>query len=291
MNTNTTTIPNRKYFGFLSGSFLKVFAIVIMFIDHFAAGFIYPAIVSGDMGRWLLDFDIQASPLEIYDHFYLILRGIGRFAFPIFCYLLVEGYLHTRSKKRYAITLSIFGFISEIPFDIALIARKNYDTLNLIEIYQNSDKDLWEYQNVYFTLALGVLGMWAADTILKKLREHNIVLAYAASILPFAIAALAAYYMKTDYSHYGICVIAILYYFHNIRPIATLLAYLFMAFTMSTALTGGMEEWSFPAFILMNLYNGQRGFIKKNFKYFFYIFYPAHLILIFFLRYFILTRG
>ena len=290
MNYSTTTIPVNKQSGFVSGSFLKIFAIVIMFIDHFAAGFIYPAIITGDMGSWLLNFGITASKVEIYEHFYLVLRGIGRFAFPIFCYLLVEGFMHTRSKTKYAITLSIFGLISEIPFDIALIANKSYSTLNIARIYQEFHEDVWRYQNVYFTLALGVLGMWAADTILKKLKDQNIVLAYIISIVPFALAAAAAYYIKTDYSAYGIGVILILYYFHDHRQAATLLAYLFMALSMSTKMTGGMEEWSFPAFILMNLYNGQRGCIKKGFKYFFYIFYPAHLVLIFFLRYFILNK-
>lgn len=290
MNNYADTVPEKKQFGFLSGSFLKIFAIVIMFIDHFAAGFVYPAIITGHMGEWLLKYGIVASPMDIYKGFYLILRGIGRFAFPIFCYLLVEGFMHTRSKTKYAIALSIFGLISEIPFDIALIANKAYDTLDLAAIYEKYQEDIWEYQNVYFTLALGLLGMWAADAILKKLKEKNMVLAYVISIIPFALAALAAYYMKTDYSAYGIAVILILYYFHDYRPIATILAYAFLGITMSTKLTGGMEEWSFPAFILMNFYNGQRGCIKKGFKYFFYIFYPAHLILIFFLRYFILSK-
>ena len=156
------------------------------------------------------------------------------------------------------------------------------------EIYNKFETKIWESQNVYFTLALGMLAMWAADTIKNKSKDQSQYLAYGLSLIPFALAALSAYLIKTDYDAYGIAVIAILYYFHNQRILATLLAYLFLAATMSTAINGGMEEWSFPAFIMINLYNGQRGFIKKNFKYFFYIFYPAHLVLIFCLRYLLL---
>lgn len=290
MSTYVASIPQKKYFGFLSGSFLKMLAILVMLIDHFAAGIIYPAIANGNMDKLLLTYHIEAATIGDYEHFYLVLRGIGRFAFPIFCYLLVEGFMYTRSKVRYTISLFIFGLISEFPFDITLTAQNVYDTLNIKEIFLTSERNVWEYQNVYFTLALGVLGMWGADTIFKKLRERNIVIAYVDSILPFVLSAQAAYYMKTDYSFYGICVIAILYYFHDNRLVATISAYIFMTVTMSTGMTGGMEEWSYPAFILMNFYNGQRGFIKKGFKYYFYIFYPAHLILIFLLRYYLFMR-
>ena len=111
MYTYAASIPKKNYSGFLSGSFLKVFAIAIMFIDHFAAGIIYPSIVTDNLGKLLLDYHLNEFKIEDYDHFYLVLRGIGRFAFPIFCYLLVEGFMHTRNKARYAITLFIFGII------------------------------------------------------------------------------------------------------------------------------------------------------------------------------------
>lgn len=284
-----TTSPSLKvhHLGFLSGSFLKMFAIIIMFIDHFAAGIILPAIITGDMSKWLSFIDVEAT-LSLEIQIYMVLRGIGRLAFPIFCYLLVEGFFHTHSKAKYSITLAIFALISEIPFDFALITYKSFDTLNLWEIYNKFETKIWESQNVYFTLALGMLAMWASDTIKNKFKDQSQFLAYGLSLIPFALAALSAYLIKTDYDAYGIAVIAILYYFHNQRILATLLAYLFLAATMSTAINGGMEEWSFPAFIMINLYNGQRGFIKKNFKYFFYIFYPAHLVLIFCLRYLLL---
>ncbi len=287
MNYSTYSDQNKLNYKCISGSFLKICAIVIMLIDHLAAGLVLPSIISGDMYDFLSRFGIDVT-LDLEIQIYVFLRGVGRQAFPIFCYLLVEGFMHTHSKARYSITLAAFALISEIPFDLGLITYKAYDTLNLNTIYAEYETQIWESQNVYFTLALGVIAMWAADSILKKLKGINIVLAYAASIIPFGLAAWLAYYMKTDYDACGIAVIAILYYFHSICILATLLAYIFLTFTMSTPINGGMEEWSLPAFMIINLYNGQRGFIKKNFKYFFYIFYPAHLLLIFFLRYFLL---
>jgi hypothetical protein len=257
-----------------------------MLIDHLAAGLVLPSVISGDMYDFLSRFVIDVT-LDLEIQIYVFLRGVGRQAFPIFCYLLVEGFMHTHSKARYSITLAAFALISEIPFDLGLITYKAYDTLNLNTIYTEYETQIWESQNVYFTLALGVIAMWAADSILKKLKGINIVLAYAASIIPFGLAAWLAYYMKTDYNACGIAVIAILYYSHSICILATLLAYIFLTFTMSTPINGGMEEWSLPAFMIINLYNGQRGFIKKNFKYFFYWFYPAHLIILYFMNIFI----
>ena len=285
MNYIVQANNTRAKFSFLSGSFLKVFAIVVMFIDHFAAGFILPSIITGDMYKFLSFWGIDVTlSLEIL--IYTILRGIGRMAFPIFCYLLVEGFYHTRNKLRYTLTLSLFAFISEIPFDITLIAYKAYDTLNLKEIYTTYSANIWGSQNVYFTLFLGVIAIWLSDTIIKKLSLVNTLIAYVVSVIPVAISAYIAYLLKTDYAAYGIIVIAIFYYFHNKRIPATILVYFFLLLTLSTRANGGMEEWSFPAFIIINFYNGQRGFIKKNFKYFFYIFYPAHLLVIFFIRYF-----
>lgn len=287
MNNSSITNPHTASYRILSGSFLKIFAIVIMFIDHFAAGFILPSIITGDMDRWLSFLNIEPSvDLEI--QIYLFLRGVGRQAFPIFCFLLVEGFMHTRNKAKYCISLSIFGLISEIPFDYTLIAYKAYGSLDFVSIYNEYQTKMWESQNVYFTLALGLIAMWAADTILIKLKSKNTMLASILSLIPFALAGTLAYYINTDYAAYGITVIAIMYYFHSISILATLISYIFLCFTMSTAINGGMEEWSFPAFIMLNLYSGKRGCIGRNFKYFFYIFYPAHLILIFFLRYWIL---
>lgn len=78
---------------------LKLVAIITMFIDHLAAGL-------GD----------NASPV-ITGEAYSVMRGIGRTAFPLFCFMITEGFIHTRSRLKYFKRLAIFCLVSEFPFD------------------------------------------------------------------------------------------------------------------------------------------------------------------------------
>ena len=91
----------------LNGNTLKVIACIIMLIDHFGAAIILPLNNDG-----LLPFDIPFSQVKIV---YDIIRAVGRTAFPLFCFLLVEGFVHTKSRLRYGLSLLIFGIISELP--------------------------------------------------------------------------------------------------------------------------------------------------------------------------------
>ena len=85
----------------ISGAGLKWIAIVTMLIDHCAAVF----------GNEIIAYFHSMVP-------YMCLRGIGRIAFPIFCFLLVEGYVHTSNRIKYGVRLFLFAIICEIPFDL-----------------------------------------------------------------------------------------------------------------------------------------------------------------------------
>lgn len=84
------------YTGVLSGSVLKVLAMVLMTVDHVAAC----GLLEGDA--------------------YLISRAAGRMAFPLFAFLLSEGCIHTGNLTGYVLRLALFSLLSEIPFDLAL---------------------------------------------------------------------------------------------------------------------------------------------------------------------------
>ena len=115
----------------IDGSWLKVLAVVTMVMDHYAS------ILLEDV--YITLFRIGIRTVDLYD----ILRWIGRISFPLFAFLLVEGFGHTRSLKRYAGKLLLFALLSEIPWNLA-----------------HSGKLFCSGQNVLFTLLLGLLGLW-----------------------------------------------------------------------------------------------------------------------------------
>lgn len=142
----------------ISGSTLKLIAIGIMMIDHIAAVIVI---------RMLYSAAFYDHIQELY-HVYTIMRIIGRLAFPIFCFLLVEGLLHTRSAAKYAIRMAIFALVSEIPFDLALYNRPF----------------CFEHQNVFFTLLIGLLVLIGFRFIegLKEDKKWLILIAVAGCI-------------------------------------------------------------------------------------------------------------
>ena len=255
--------------GFLSGSSLKLIAVITMAIDHFAACVIYAMLV------WhVLPFNISFAKLyETYE----VMRGIGRQAFPIYCFLLVEGFMHTHSRLKYLGNLIIFALISEIPFDIALKCPPEYmDIPDIFVIISECHEELMSHQNVFFTLALGLLCCWAAEAFIKHFADGwfmTLICVLFAAGIGFAGFKLGDI-CHTDYHGIGVLLIYAMYALHWFRIPA-----LGLGFAILTRLNA--ELWSFPAFILMLFYNGKRGFLKKGTasKYFFYLFYPVHLIL------------
>ncbi len=220
-------------FKILSGSTLKLIAVISMLIDHLAY-------VLWD------DFDFFNQTVFSVS-IYQIMRYLGRLAFPIFCFLIVEGYLHTKSVKKYLLRLSVFALISEIPFNLLASG----------EIFFISK------QNVYFTLTLGVLAIW----LFEKANNHF----YKFCVLGLALAA--AYVLHSDYGFNGVFLIILIYILRKIPSVQALASYF--------VLPASAKLWAFAAFIPINMYNGERGFIKsKALKLGFYIFYPLHILII-----------
>lgn len=211
----------------LDGRTLKIIAIVSMFIDHVGAA-LFPEII--------------------------FFRIIGRLAFPIYCFLLVEGSLYTHDILQYMLRMGVFALISELPFDLAF-----YHHAVCIG-----------HQNVFFTLFIGLAMIWFLEHPLHDMDIPDII----NKMLIVAVAGIAAELLQTDYGFSGI---AIIFAFYILRE-RTLLKYLIVALICIGM--SWLEAFAILALIPITLYNGKRGSQNKIMQYGFYAFYPAHLLLL-----------
>ncbi len=325
MNTNEAsiveTVQEREKKG-IYGSTLKLIAIITMLIDHTAATILDRIMALRGINS------LYGDHMTTIQYANLTMRLIGRIAFPIFCFLLVEGFIHTRSKWKYTLRLAIFALISEIPFDLA---------------FQGKVFDM-RSQNVFFTLTIGMLVMMGFWFVKEKLADKKWLMLPAIGGI-IAVSAVASYALKRRVNNLSaymaihgmgnaeslyrtldtivlciIGVVAILVYLltrrksvekANVRftdllillvgiVLATLLSTDYYAFGILTiAVVYGLrkrhiiavsracitlsimsliEITAFLALIPVALYNGQRGL---KLRYVFYIFYPAHLLILY----------
>ena len=225
----------------LSGSTLKVLALFAMLVDHTTKRILvnYPAFT-----RPL--YTLGETPVS----WALLFESFGRISFPIFCFLLVEGFVYTRDRRRYGVSLACFALISEIPFDLSRRLTPFDPT----------------YQNVFFTLLLGYLGLCAYE----HLRNRPALRAVA--VLALALASMG---LLCDYGARGYAMVLMLYFLRDHALAKTALG---SCITTSTWRAG-------LAFVPINLYNGERGFIRGPvLKYACYAFYPVHLLVLWQLR-------
>ena len=208
---------------------LKCIAIVSMALDHTGA-VLYPSQI------WL--------------------RCLGRIAFPIFCFLIVEGFFHTHDVRRYMGRLGVFALISEIPYDLAFRGVPlEYD-----------------HQNVFFTLLLGLLTMMAYDAVMNQSR-WSVWKRTALSTIAILAGMFAAEFLSTDYGALGVLCIMVFYLFRRSRIQQVVFGCLAFVWW----------EWAAVfAFVPIFYYNGKRGF---GMKYFFYAFYPVHLLILYLIVY------
>jgi hypothetical protein len=225
-------------FQILSGSALKLIAVITMLIDH--TGYVLLSHMQSALEPLFTD-----GP-----SLYRIFRDVGRIAFPIYCFLLIEGFTHTRSRFKYGRNLLLFALLSEIPWN-----------------YMNGYDIRCERQNVYFTLFLGYL----AFCCIERFRDCQ---------WKQLVCVLALLYVSTilnaDYGWRGYIFLLIMYWFRYEK--------------VAQAVGGSCwlyYEWKACfAFLPINMYNGKRGFIKGQWKYLFYLFYPLHITILVLIRYY-----
>lgn len=228
----------------IDGSTLKMLALITMVIDHFAASVIKYGILlpQGPV--------IRGTSLYTVYLVYKVMRTVGRAAFPIYVFLLVEGFHHTKSRPRYLIRLLIFAFISEVPFDLALKST------------------FWDvkHQNVFFELSLCLILLMLWERFKEK------------PFLQFAALggiALLARYAHFDYGWRGIALAMVFYAVRDWRIPQAFFGLLVMYFQLPGVLLG---------FAPLPFYSGKRG---RQLKYFFYAAYPVHLLLFYLLAFYL----
>jgi hypothetical protein len=262
---------------------LKLIAIITMLIDHTGAVFISP-----EKNPWL----------------YLLFRGVGRLAFPIFVFLIVEGFYHTKNVKKYLLRMGIFAFISEIPFDLAFYhERFHVNTLNDIGNALTDPSDslglvmlrLNSYQNVFFTLFLGLLLITLMDMVEKRFSKPTLYNIFSSNIMDALLTVgfcAAAYFLKTDYAVAGILMFVAYYLFRGRNILITVSTFIITGTLLSDFTKFGQTGnilfiiSTFATFAILPIafYNGKKG---KNVKFLFYIFYPAHLLALFIIQCFL----
>ena len=245
----------------LSHETLKLIACVTMLLDHIGAALVVPP----DALYW--------SNVELYTTIAwvnLVLRCIGRVAFPIFCFLLVEGVYHTRNPKKYILRLAVGMLLSEIPFDLAFF----------------KDGISWGHQSVMVTLLLGglmVLGMKRSKRLWKLLW-----------IIPFYCAAE---WLHTDYAGKGILVIAMFALTKGTRHekwcrVAGMFllywdfSYITRYYNLDIYLP--LNRLPLLSAIPISLYDGRKLTYNKMVQWAFYLFYPVHIMILAVLKLWIL---
>ena len=230
---------------------LHILAMVFMLCDH-----LWATVVPGN--EWL--------------------TCIGRIAYPIFAFLIVEGYFHTKNLKQYVLRLLIFAALSEIPFNL----MTGGSPINPL------------HQNVLWTFLIGIglirLIEWA------KRKPHKI-LRWLLVVLGVIFGCLVAMLGMTDYMHFGVLTMLVFYLFRG-RRWWCLLGQLVCLWIINVEMMGGMfytlelfgREWiiqqqglALLALVPIWLYRGRQGLYSKALKYTYYIFYPAHLLILYLL--------
>ncbi len=229
---------------------LKIIAMFSMFCDHFS--------------------DASIGYISI-------LNYIGRIAFPIFAFQISEGYLHTKNLKKYIIRLMIFALISEIPF--YLFVDKYLSNPGL---------------NVMCTLLLGLVCIVIYDSFSKwkneKLSFKFLGLElkqYIALFLVICIAFLGDL-VSVDYGFWGIIVIFTFYFFRDnkLKMLFSFIILCFIKYGITIYTHGFYLQYVFLGLstmlssVFIGLYNGKQGL---KVKYLLYLFYPVHLLALYFL--------
>ncbi|MBQ2694376.1 MAG: conjugal transfer protein TraX [Clostridia bacterium] len=239
----------KKPFGGLTSNMLRILAMAFMICDH-----LWAKVVPGN--DWM--------------------TYVGRMTFPIFAFMISEGFVHTSNLKKYIFRLLGFALISEIPFNLFYGGNWFYPY----------------HQNVLFTLLLGLL----AITLIDKAKKDKTAKTITKTVLLLIPICLGAFIGFPDYGFWGFLTVVMFYLFRGF-PFAWLLQLIAMIL-MNIVLFEGQQilveisgktyeiaTQGFAVFALIPiwLYGGKKGKSSKIMQYGFYAFYPLHMLIIYLL--------
>jgi len=247
---------------------LKIIALVSMILDHM--GVVFP-----------LTFGFE-------------FRILGRLAFPIYAFLIAEGFAYTKNPVKFLVRLFVFAIISEPFFDLAM------QQSGLMILYAPGI-NFFADTNIFYTLFLGgsviVVSQWAEKYLQKTVEVSSLILHVIIIILPlYAFMWLAEVALTSDYGAFGVLFIFTMYFTRQFKLKAIRLAVMVMlCIWQHSWILGQVRHSGFASFadiswmllpamlmavVLVAFYNGRRG---PGLKWFFYISYPVHLaVLVFF---------
>lgn len=238
---------NLKHFS-ISAAMLHILAMALMLMDHLWAT-LFPA------QEWL--------------------TCAGRLAFPIFAFMIVEGYFHTHNFKKYALRLLLFAVLSEVPFDLMYGGTWFYPV----------------HQNVIWTLLMGLIGIHLMENVRKKRKTPMYLLT---AVVIVAVGAVLGTVCMVDYYGAGVLTVFIFYFFRK-RKWWCLLGQILALYWVNVELLGGLlyplrlfgmdfeicqQGFALLALLPIWLYRGQQGCHSKLFQYICYAFYPVHMLIL-----------
>lgn len=320
MRGNEVTQPTKNG---ITGTTIKIIALISMAIDHFTVfileGYIKtldPQYATLGSKSPNLNYDDGTMQLQIVIS---ILHLIGRLAFPLFIFLLIEGFKHTGNIRKYATRLFAFALISQLPYNLMHGGLLHFEKLNIFStlfmgllciycINELAEKRQWSDKLIplYYisSILLGAYLVWLflQNKSIPATRQvpvtQVLILAAVAgvmaliimirmglrldsgaknrftfTVLPIIVFGVISNFIKVEYGVYGVMAIVVMYLFYKnkvrgyVLSVVTLTVYIFNELAAVLAIP------------LIDRYNGERG-MKIN-KYFFYIFYPAHILILY----------
>ena len=243
-------MENKKQIGFLSSAALHIIAMALMLCDHMWAT-LFPYL------DWM--------------------TCVGRIAFPIFAFMIVEGYFHTHDFKKYILRMLCFAVISEVPFDL---------------VYGSTPFYIF-HQNVLWTFLISLLLIRLLERVKEK---HGMgfryILASAGVVL---LGGIVGTVTMVDYYGAGVLVVLMFYFLRKRTPLNFILQVVFLYYVFVEMIGGyyypvtifghyfelQQEAFGILALIPIWLYNGKKGYSAKWFQYFCYGFYPGHLLILY----------